>query len=277
MEAELGVQIFERTTNTTLLTQTGVKIIAQAHKVLEATTVIKDIALSGKNKLIAPLHIGAIFTISAFLFPNFVPPLQKSAPDMPLIFEEGYTEQLRSRLRKGELDVIIVALPFEEPDVVVQPLFDEPFIVALPSNHPLAQRSSLKAEELAKEHILLLGQGHCFRDQVIKAIPNINQYHNTTVTSDEDSEGNSLETLCTMVATGLGISILPQSVTKAPNFIDANLTAVPLHGENAKRRVVLAWRASFPRHQAIDAVRNAIFISHNISPNSRTIPELAFD
>ena len=273
----MGVQIFERTINNILLTQTGIKIIAQAYKALEATTVIKDIALSGKNKLIAPLHIGAIFTISAFLFPNFVSPLQKSAPGMPLIFEEGYTEQLRSRLRKGELDVIIVALPFKEPDVVFQPLFDEPFIVALPSNHPLAQCSSLKAEELAKEHILLLGQGHFFRDQVIKAIPNINQYHNTTVTSDEDSEGNSLETLCTMVATGLGISILPQSVAKAPNFVDAKLTAVPLHGENAKRRVVLAWRASFPRHQAIDAVRNAICISHNISPNSRAIPELACD
>jgi LysR family hydrogen peroxide-inducible transcriptional activator len=149
--------------------------------------------------------------------------------------------------------------------------------VALPSNHPLANCSSLKAEELAKEHILLLDHGHFFRDQVIKAIPNIKQYHNTTVTSDEDSEGNSLETLCTMVATGLGISLLPQSVTKAPNFVDAKLTAVPLHGENAKRRVVLAWRASFPRHQAIDVVRNAICFSHNISPNSRAIPELACD
>lgn len=277
MEAELGVQIFERTTNTTLLTQTGEKIITQAHTVLEATTVIKDIALSEKNKLIAPLHIGAIFTISAFLFPNFVSPLQKSAPDMPLIFEEGYTEELRSRLRKGELDLIIVALPFEEPDVVVQSLYDEPFVVALPSNHPLAQHSSLKAEELAKEHILLLGQGHSFRDQVIKAIPNINQYHNTIVMFNEDSAANSLETLCTMVSTGFGISIFPQSVTKTPNFIDTDLVAVPLHGENAKRRVVLAWRASFPRHQAIDAVRNAIFISHNISPNSRAIPELAYD
>lgn len=277
LEAELDVQIFERTTNTTLLTKTGVKIIAQAHKVLEATTVMKDIAVSGKNKLIAPLHIGAIFTIGPYIFPNFVIPMQKTAPNMPLIIEEGYTYLLRNRLRKGEVDVIIVALPFEEPDVVVQPLFDEPFVVALPSNHPLAQRSSLKSEDLAKEHILLLGQGHCFRDQVIKAIPNINQYHNSTVTSDEDSEGNSLETLCTMVATGLGISILPLSVTKVPNFIDSNLTAVPLHGKNAKRRVVLAWRASFPRHQAIDAVRNAIFTSHNISPNRRAIPELAFD
>ena len=277
LESELGVQIFERTSNQIFLTTVGGFVIAQAHKVLNEAAVIKDIASSANQKLSAPLHIGAIFTIGPYLFPNFVTPLQQSAPDMPLIIEEGYTHTLKNRLRKGEVDVIMVALPFVEPDVVVQPLFDEPFMVILPTNHRLAKHSKLMSEDLKQEHVILLGEGHCFRDQVISAIPNINKYHNTNSPSVADSGANTLETLCTMIASGFGITILPLSAVKGLSFIATNLAAVPLHGTNAKRTVALAWRSSFPRHQAIDAVRNAIFSSYGIIANNHKIPELAFD
>jgi LysR family hydrogen peroxide-inducible transcriptional activator len=232
--------------------------------VLDEAAIIKDLSIKGKNKLLAPLHIGAIFTIGPYLFPNFVTPLQKIAPDMPLIIEEGYTYHLKNRLRQGDVDVIIIALPFEEPDVVVQPLFDEPFVVVLPAKHSLAQCTSLAPKELKNEHILLLSEGNCFRDQVIQAIPKINQHHNATVLSKIDSEENSLETLCTMVSTGFGITILPLSATKGSGFSAIDLVAIPLRGENSKRTIGLTWRASFPRYQAIAAVRKAIFDSQMI-------------
>lgn len=279
-EAELGVEIFERTATDVLLTRMGEKIIAQCHKVLDELAIMKDIAINEGEKLCSPLRIGAIFTIGPYLFPNFVAPLQKRAPDMPLIIEEGYTNSLRERLRKGKLDVAILCLPFSEPDVVVQPLFDEPFIVALPKNHPLAKRSSLAPSDLEREHVLLLGEGHCFRDQVIKSIPNINRHHNDKMLKDIDSEAYSLETLCTMVATGFGITILPQTAVKSSKFCGScrtNLVTVPFKSDGPKRTTAIAWRAGFPRYRAIEAVRNAIFASYNLSHDNKMLPELAND
>ena len=119
-------------------TPVGEQIIAQSQRVLEEAATIKDIASSGKDQLNTPLHVGAIFTIGPYLFPNFIPQLQSSAPNMSLIIEEGYTSSLRERLRKGEVDVILVALPFTETDVVVQPLYEESFVFGTSRGHPLA-------------------------------------------------------------------------------------------------------------------------------------------
>jgi len=233
--------------------------------------------------LSSPLHIGAIYTIGPYLFPNFVSPLKKSAPEMPLIIEEGYTNTLRNRLRKGKLDVAILCLPFEEPDVVVQPLFEEPFMAVMPTNHRLAKRCSVNAKDLEKEHILLLGEGHCFRDQVIEAIPNINQYHYAEMLVDADSQAYSLETLCTMVATGLGITILPQTAVKGPSICsvctlcNSDLVAVPFDDNGPKRTLAIAWRAGFPRYKAIEAVRNAIYASYNLDFAHQQLPKLAYE
>jgi len=275
LESELGANIFERTATDVFVTRTGKKIIAQCHKVLAEIAIIRDIAITEENKLCSPLRIGAIFTIGPYLFPNFVSPLQKNAPDMPLIIEEGHTNTLRERLRKGKLDVAVLCLPFEEPDVVVQPLFNEPFMVVLPFNHPLAIRSSIKPEDLEKEHILLLGEDHCFRDQVIDAIPNINVYHCGKNPSDKDSQAHSLETLCTMVASGFGITIMPQTAVKGSNFCnscDINLVSIPLEGDGIMRTTALAWRVGFPRHKTIEAVRNAIYTSYNLKDGNKQLP-----
>ena len=280
LESELGIDIFERSATQVFLTPMGEKIIAQCHKVLDEVAIIKDIAVNEEERLSSPLHIGAIFTIGPYLFPNFVSPLQKSAPNMPLIIEEGYTNSLRERLRKGKLDVAILCLPFEEPDVVVQPLFDEPFVAVMQPNHPLAQHSSLNPKDLEKEHILLLGEGHCFRDQVINAIPNINQYHHAAMPVDTDSQAYSLETLCTMVATGFGITILPQTAVKGASICtvcSSDLVAIPFEGDSPKRTLAIAWRAGFPRYKAIEAVRNAIYASYNLSSENKQLPKLAYE
>lgn len=258
LEEELGIALFERSKTRVQPTPMGEKIIIQAQNVLEQASVIKDMASSGKDQLGSPLKVGAIFTIGPYLFPQFIPQLQEIAPKMPLFVEEGFTATLRQQLRKGDLDVIIVALPFTEADVVTQALYEESFVVLLPAHHPLAQKDTIAPSDLTDENVLLLGEGHCFRDQILQAVPNIN-------TSAADDSGNirtatagsSLETMRHMVASGIGITILPESAA-ASNYAPDTLVTRPLTEIHAKRTVGLAWRASFPRHKAIDILKTAI-------------------
>ena len=227
--------------------------------VLEQANVINELAQRGKDPLGTTLSIGAIFTIGPYLFPHFVPRLQKIAPAMPLYIEENYTAELRKKLRQGDLDAIVIALPFTEPDVVTQSLYEEPFVVVLNKDHPLAARESITAKQLEKEQVLLLGEGHCFRDQVLDACPSLRK----SMVKNYDAlqsvvEGSSLETLKYMVASGLGITILPASAAQLDQYGNSSLVTRPFANASSKRTVALAWRASFPRHQAIEALSQAI-------------------
>jgi len=259
LEDELGVALFERTKSRVQPTPLGEQIVAQANLVLEQTAAIKDMADAGKDQLSSPLSVGAIFTIGPYLLPHFIPHLQKLASKMPLYVEEGYTHNLRKKLRNGELDVIIIALPFVEPDVVTQSLFEEPFVVLLPQDHPLARKAEVAPDDLNDQQLLLLGEGHCFRDQVLTTCPNL-QHHNDEQSANvrTAAEGSSLETLRHMVASGLGITILPQSAAESSLYSSELLVTRPFTQPSPSRTVALAWRASFPRHKAIDALRKAI-------------------
>ncbi|MEC8427203.1 MAG: LysR substrate-binding domain-containing protein, partial [Pseudomonadota bacterium] len=200
LEEELGTSLFERSKSRVQTTPLGEKIVAQAQLVLEQTAVIKQIASEGKGQLTSPLNVGAIFTIGPFLFPHFIPQLQRQAPEMPLYVEEGYTATLRQRLRKGDLDAIIISLPFSEPDVVTLNLYDEPFVVLMDHNHPLTAKSEILPEDLNDHDVLLLGKGHCFRDQVLEACPNLQPRLENTAHTRTAAEGSSLDTLRHMVA-----------------------------------------------------------------------------
>ncbi|MCW8125460.1 hydrogen peroxide-inducible genes activator [Microbulbifer halophilus] len=265
LEKELDVALFERSKTRVQATPLGEQIIAQAQLVLEQSAAIKDIASAGKDQLSSPLSVGAIFTIGPYLFPHFIPQLQRLAPDMPLYVEEGYTAVLRQRLRKGELDAIIIALPFTEPDVVTQPLYDEPFVVLMPADHPLAQQETIDPGQLSEDNVLLLGEGHCFRDQVLEACPQLQ--HSIEGESGNGkirtaADGSSLETLRHMVASGLGITVLPLSAATASQYASGLLETRPFSSPAPQRTVALAWRASFPRHRAIDILRDAISQCH---------------
>lgn len=259
LEEELGIAIFERSKTQVYTTPLGEKIVAQAQEVLESASRIRDIAKEGKNHLDAPLNIGAILTVGPYLFPKILPEIQKLAKDMPLYIEESFTATLRQRIRLGELDAILVALPFTEADVVVQPLFDEEFVVLLEQNHPLAKKNSISPGELNEHNVLLLGEGHCFRDQVLEACPRLRpSLENHTGSIRTANIGSSLETLKYMVSSGLGLTILPKYAAESDRAIADNLTVRPFADPVPKRTVALAWRASFPRLQAIDVLRNAI-------------------
>lgn len=248
LEGELNVAIFERSKSSVSPTPLGEKIIQQAEKVLAEARILKELAETGKDPLSSPLKVGAIFTIGPYLFPHLVPQVHQQAPQMSLFIEESYTAVLRRQLRDGELDAIIVALPFTEPDVMTRPLYDESFVVVMRKDHELAKLDCIQADMLTEHNLLLLGEGHCFRDQVLELCPALIQQRNNNVGSV--TQGSSLETLKYMVATGLGITVLPES---AVGNLDAKIiTTRPFASPAPSRTVALAWRASFPRGQAID-------------------------
>ena len=248
LESELDIAIFERSKSSVAVTPMGERIVAQAQRVLEEARTIRELANAGKDQLSSPLKIGAIFTIGPYLFPHLVPQIHQRAPTMPLYLEENYTGVLRRQLRDGELDAIIVALPFTEPDVLTRALYDENFVVVMPKNHPWKNQEFIQPDQLADEDLLMLGEGHCFRDQVFEHCPALARRHHTRLGSV--TEGSSLETLKYMVASGLGITVLPES---AVSNLDLNLVITRPFTEPAPyRTVALAWRASFPRGQAVD-------------------------
>jgi len=169
LEEELGTAIFERSKSSVYITPVGEQIITQAKRVLDQANMIKELANAGKNQLTGPLKVGAIYTIAPYLFPVMIPSLSQITSGMPLIIEEDLTENLRPKLRNGDLDAIIVALPFQEPDVVTQPIYEEEFVVLMPKNHPWTQLDNINTDQLSTDNLLLLGKGHCFSEQVLEA------------------------------------------------------------------------------------------------------------
>lgn len=257
LEDELGIPLFERSKSSIQVTETGQRIVEQAQRVLDQVGVIRDMAQDGKNQLSSPLKVGAIYTIGPYLFPHLLPELRRAAPEMPLYIEEGYTANLRQKLRQSELDAVIVALPFEEAEVLTLPLYDEPFVVLLPAGHHLAEKQEITGEELAREQLLLLGPGHCFRDQVLESCPPL--VDAITQRADTDSpalvtEGSSLETIRHMVASGLGITVIPLSAATAMRYQEDVLVTRPFASPVPSRTVALAWRVTFPRPKAIDVL-----------------------
>ena len=255
LEDELGVLIFERTKSAVRLTPVGEGIVTQAQKVLEQAQSIRELAQAGKNQLAAPLKVGAIYTVGPYMFPHLIPQLHRVAPDMPLYIEENFTHILRDKLRTGELDAIIIALPFQEADVLTLPLYDEPFYVLMPAGHPWTKKETIDSEMLNDKSLLLLGEGHCFRDQVLEACPTTRKGEAPSHTTVESS---SLETIRHMVASGLGVSILPLSAVDSHHYSAGVLDIRPLTPPVPFRTVAIAWRASFPRLRAIEVLADSI-------------------
>jgi LysR family hydrogen peroxide-inducible transcriptional activator len=258
LEDELGVVIFERGGTEISTTPLGAQIVAQAERVLEQTAAIKEIAKQNKDPLAGPFRLGIIYTIAPYLLPPLVKTMIDTVPQMPLVLQENFTTRLIELLRQGELDAAIMALPFADHGLTMQPLYDEPFVVALPRHHPWAGRERISSEELKSETMLLLGNGHCFRDQVLEVCPEMARFSTSGDGIARTFEGSSLETIRHMVASGIGITVLPQASVPDMDAKDGMLRYVPFDEPGPSRRVVLVWRKSFTRGAAIDAVRRAL-------------------
>ena len=258
LEDELSVVIFERGGTEITMTPIGAKIVAQAERVLEQTAAIKEIATQNKDPLAGPLRLGIIYTVGPYLLPPLVKSLIEQVPQMPLLLQENFTMRLLEMLRQGELDAAIMALPLPEHGLTVQPLYDEPFVVALPKQHPWATRKSITAEDLKAETMLLLGTGHCFRDQVLEVCPELSRFSSSSDGIARTFEGSSLETIRHMVASGLGITVLPRASVPDIQAKDGMLRYVNFVEPAPTRRIVIAWRKSFTRLAAVDAVRQIV-------------------
>jgi LysR family hydrogen peroxide-inducible transcriptional activator len=261
LEQELGVTLFERGTGDIAVTAVGELVVAQAQHVIEEASKIQEISSQQSDQLSGPLRIGAIYTIGPYLFPEMIPRITSKAPALRMAIEENYTSALTARLKQGDLDVVIISLPYEESGIVTMPLYSEPFVLLLPSSHPLNQpKHDIKRNELASESVLLLGKGHCFRDQVLDYCP---ECHQTTDSSDpvRNIEGGSLETIRYMVASGLGITVLPCTAAGADRFSQRLVSIRRFAGEPPKRTVALAWRKSFTRPDVISLLKAAILSS----------------
>ncbi|MDR0716658.1 MAG: hydrogen peroxide-inducible genes activator [Azoarcus sp.] len=257
VEEELGIQLFERGASEVKITETGRRIVEQAEKVLLDVSYINEIATAGKDQLTGPLRLGVIYTIGPYLLPHLIPRMHQRAPRMPLIIQENYTARLANLLKHGELDVIIVSLPFEETGIVTQLIYDEPFRVLMPAAHPWAGQEKIAPDALANEQLLLLGAGNCFRDQVLEVCPQCRSASGLQRTL----EGSSLETIRHMVATGLGVTVLPCTAADDLEINNPLVAVRPFANPEPSRRVVLAWRVTYQRGSAIDILRAAILDS----------------
>lgn len=253
LEEQLGVTLFERIRGEARPTAIGARVVEQARRVLDEAGQIKGIAQQGKNELSGVLRVGAIFTVGPYLFPHLVPALHEAAPEMPLVISENYTAQLAEQLKHNEIDAALIALPFSHPGVETLALYDEPFVIALPKKHAWAKKKSIEGTALVDQELLLLGPGNCFRDQVLAACPQCRQME---LEGSRALAGGSLETIRHMVASGLGVTVLPQTAVAARD--DALLVTRPFAGSPPQRRIAMAWRRSFPRPRAIQALVAAV-------------------
>jgi LysR family hydrogen peroxide-inducible transcriptional activator len=272
LEDELEVKLFERSAGEVTVTPLGEQIVQQAQSVLDQAASIKEIAKRGKDPLAGPLKLGVIYTIGPYLLPDLVRQNIARTPQMPLMLQENFTAKLLDMLRAGEIDCAIMAEPFPDAGLAIAQLYDEPFMAALPANHALAPQESVTSEQLRNETMLLLGTGHCFRDHVLEVCPEFARFSSNAEGIRKSFEGSSLETIKHMVASGMGVTLVPRlSVPqealkpkpKSRREPEAMVRYLPVRDAEGReppmRRVVLAWRRSFTRYEAIAALRNAIY------------------
>ena len=250
LEEELNIIIFERSHSDISMTEIGAQIVEQAYRVIEEADRIKQLAELGKNQLNGTLKLGLIHSVGPYLLPEIIPILRKIAPDMPLEIEENLTANLESQLKNSVLDLAIIALPFDVAGLQYRALYDEEFDVVVPISHHWASRKSIEPSELSNEKVLLLNSGHCFSNQVTHACPQL-------IRKGEVLQGNSLETIRNMVASNLGITVLPSSAT-ATRYHNPLLKVIPFVQPAPTRRIALAWRKSFVRLEAVEKIAEAI-------------------
>ncbi|WP_448506440.1 hydrogen peroxide-inducible genes activator [Immundisolibacter sp.] len=252
LEEELGVPLFERLPGHIQPTPIGQQIVDHARRVLADVDTIRALAATATDPLAGPFRLGVIFSIGPYLLPRLIPLLGRRAPRMPLVIEENYTDELGARLQRGELDAVVLSMPYQAPEVQVTPCYREEFVVALPPGHPWTAQTSVGPAQLGDENVLLLGPRHCFRDQVLALCPAL--MHK----GGQRLEGSSLETIRYMVASGAGISVLPVGAIGESPRERALLAVRPFRGTAPFRQVALAARTEFYRPQAVQVLAQAI-------------------
>ena len=252
LEDYLGVPLVERQPKRVALTAPGEKIVARARKLLQEADAIVDLAKTDRDPLAGPLKLALIPTVGPYLLPHVAARLRREVPRVKLLLYEHQTEPLLDKLRAGDLDMGVLALPVDTDGLDSMPLYDESFTLAVPANHPLADKDKVRVEDLKGEKLLLLEDGHCLRDQALEVCSRVR------VSEDQDYRATSLETLRQMVAAGHGVTLLPQLAAETPVGVARGLRVKPFVKPTPVRTIGAVWRRSTTRGQAIEAVATSI-------------------
>jgi LysR family hydrogen peroxide-inducible transcriptional activator len=248
LEEYLGVQLFERQPRKVTLTDAGRRIVERARRITQEAEEIRELARASRDPLTGKLRVGLIPTIAPYLLPRVAAQLRRKLPGLSLMLYEYRTGPLLEKLRAGELDLAILALPADTAGLETRSLFAESFVVAIPRRHKLAARRRLKPSDLAGETLLLLEDGHCLRDQALEVCGNV------PVHEEQDFRATSLETLRQMVASGLGVTLMPRLAAEGPVAGTRGIEFRPFAPPSPSRMVGAAWRKSSTREAAIGAV-----------------------
>jgi len=257
LEEYLGVQLFERQPRKVSLTDVGRRIVERARLIVQQAEDIRGVARASRDPLTGKLRIGLIPTIAPYLLPRVASRLRTRLPGLQLMLYEYQTDPLLGKLRAGELDLAILALPADTTGLETRALFAESFVVAMPRNHRLSARKRLKPADLAGETLLLLEDGHCLRDQALEVCGTV------AVAEEQDFRATSLETLRQMVAAGLGVTLLPRLAAEGPIAGARGLEIRPFAPPSPSRTVGAAWRRSSTREAAIVAVCDVLSSTMN--------------
>jgi len=252
LEEYLGVPLIERQPRGALLTPAGSEIVERARRIIEASDEVVDIARTHKDPLAGRLRVAFLPTIGPYLLPIVVPKLRKALPRLELMLYEYQTAPMLEKLRAGELDLGILALPIEIDGLATRPLYDEPFVVAAPAHHPLADKKQIRVEDLSGATLLLLEDGHCLRDQALDVCNRID------AEEKQDFRATSIETLRQMVAAGAGVTLLPELATRGSHAAPRGLVLRPFVKPQPSRRIGAVWRKSSARQTAIQMVSDVI-------------------
>jgi LysR family hydrogen peroxide-inducible transcriptional activator len=252
LENYLGVQLIERQPRKVGLTDTGAKILPLARRMLQESDEIIAMARNEHDPLSGKLKVAFIPTIGPYLLPLVARKLRKQLPRLKLMLYEYQTQPLLEKLKAGDIELGILALPVPLDGLEARDLYAEAFTVAMPGNHPLAKKAHVKVDDLNGESLLLLEDGHCLRDQALDVCSMVD------VKESEDYRATSLETLRQMVAAGLGITLLPELATRGPFNSGQGLTIKTFAKPVPTRTVGAVWRKSSSRSEAINAICDAI-------------------
>src|SRR6202451_2009656 len=252
LEEYLGVKLVERRPKNVQLTDVGKQVVMRARRMLNDGDEIIALARNNADPFAGKLKVALIPTIGPYLLPRVMPKLRKALPNLSLMLYEYQTESLLKRLRDGEIDLGIMALPAAQDGIESRKLYEEDFTVALPNNHPLCAKSTIKVADLKGHTLLLLEDGHCLRDQALEVCSRVD------VHEAEDFRATSLETLRQMVVAGLGITLLPEMAVESPYGSPRGLTVRQFRQPAPTRTVGAVWRKSSTRIPAIAAVCDVV-------------------
>ncbi len=251
LEHTLGAALFERGPRRVTLTPAGQRVVQQARVVLDECDRLRHAAEEVSDQIAGPFKLGAIPTVGPYLLPHTLPVLKREHPEMELLIREEVTASLIQRLIASDLEAAIVSLPIDEPAVVTREVLDEPFVAALPPDHPLAKHKRVKPEALNGEKMLLLEEGHCMRAQILSLCDRRRR-------DPSEFQANGIESLRQMVGAGLGCTVLPMFAAMGPFAEHSSVQVRPFAGPTPKRPLVLAWRRSCPRGRALEKLADAM-------------------